>query len=152
MIVFFTNTDIDRGIEICFNNFLIDNPIIKENSDNDTLNLWTIFIAYCYCLVNQTNYHSADDFLEDNPNLFNGEVTSLMKSGIEECINRGEDYYTDHVEDLMDDEMDDSSEAYEMVDIEMRNLVKFIETEQLPYNININKFKALCEFNLNSPS
>ena len=140
-----THTDIDRGIEASLESFLGQNPIIEEKSDKKTLIIWETFIAYCYCIVNQDNYGDPDGFLEHYPHplFFYGELTPLMKCGMEECIGWGEKYYTQHVEDLMDD--DDENDAYEQVDENMKNVIQTIETQPIPIPgiPDIKKFKAL---------
>ena len=132
-----TKTDIDRGIETVFNNFK-KVPYIQKSSDEDTLTLWKIFIAYSYCYVNLDgggNYADADEFLEQNPKFLNDDATQMIKRAIDECLSVGEKYYVEHIEDDLEN-FDDSEQAYEEIEDTMR---KYIQS------VDINKFNILFD-------
>ena len=92
-------SDIQSGIEMTFDWFKRKNPIVEMVCDEETMDEWYYFIQWCYV---QNCEDGASDKIKNNSEIFNFEISDLMKSAMLESVGWWCKYSVDHQQHYKD--------------------------------------------------
>jgi hypothetical protein len=92
-------SDIESGIEMTFNWFKKNNPTIETVCDEETMDEWYYFVQWCYA---QNCEDGASYKIKNNPEIFNFEISDLMKIAMAESDGWWCKYSVDHQQDYKD--------------------------------------------------
>ena len=92
-------SDIQSGIEMTFDWFKRKNPIVEMVCDEETMDEWYYFIQWCYV---QNCEDGASDKIKNNSEIFNFEISDLMKIAMVESDGWWCKYSVDHQQHYKD--------------------------------------------------
>tara|TARA_Y100001954_G_C15828199_1_gene613328 strand:- start:2557 stop:2997 length:441 start_codon:yes stop_codon:yes gene_type:complete len=137
--------DIKRGIEMAFSWFKKNNPSLEQHCDEDILQNWYNFIAFCYTLAWDGSIESQLNNLKKSNQDFDFEISLLMQNAIEEADTWWLRYNCDHQEEAFDyvrekgyEEEAEDKAYYELDDA----------YERIRLCINTKNFKELSKFQI----
>jgi len=92
-------SDIQSGIEMAFDWFKKNNPTIEIVCDEETMDEWYYFIQWCYA---QNCEDGASNKIKNKSEIFNFEISDLMKIAMVESDGWWCEYSLDHQQDYKD--------------------------------------------------
>lgn len=135
--------DIKRGVEMAFSWFKKNNPSLEQHCDEDTLQNWYDFIAFCYTLDCGEDIESELNNLKKSNQDFDFEISLLMQNAIEEAGSWWVKYNCDHQDEAFEyaNEQGYEEEAEDQAYYELEDAY-----ERIRLGINTKNFKELSKF------